>query len=451
MRESEERLRLFVDRAPAAIAMYDTDMRYLAASRRFVQDYGLSLRDGCELIGRDHYEVFTDMPEKWREVHRRVLAGRNALSGRGTIRPRGRKRRLGALGNGAVAQGRRLDRRRRVCSRKSITERKRAQEALRESEKRLRFALEAADAGSWEAVPATEYFEASDRAMELLGLRRGEADELRGTSCHPSFQKTRAECGRRWQQTIKTAERLVAEFRVVRPDGSMRWIETRAEWRADSKPRRIAGLIFDVTERKRASEQVQLLLKEVNHRSKNMLTLVLGIARQTLKLHPDDFLSTFSNRVGALASNQDILVQHEWKDVELGALVHSQLAPFEDAIAARLKANGPAIYVTAAAAQTIGMAIHELATNALKHGSLMNVDGLVDIEWQVERETFRMTWRESGGPSVVGAEEIRFRNDGDPRRDPFQSRRPSSISITLSPDFAGASNVRSDGFSARNA
>ena len=146
-------------------------------------------------------------------------------------------------------------------------------------------------------------------------------------------------------------------------------------------------------------------MREVNHRSKNMLTLVQAVARQTLAANPDDFIGRFGERIQALAANQDLLVKNAWMGVDLGDLVRSQLAHFADLIGRRIELRGPLVFVSASAAQIIGMALHELATNAGKYGALSNRDGRVEIEWSLDaeagEETFVMSWREKGGPPVT--------------------------------------------------
>ncbi len=171
-------------------------------------------------------------------------------------------------------------------------------------------------------------------------------------------------------------------------------------------PGQFAAVFSDITERKLHEEQIDLLMAEVNHRSKNMLTVVQAIARQTASTaNPAEFIERFSERVGALAASHDLLVKSEWKNVELSELVRSQLAHFEGLIGTRIGLEGPALRVSANAAQTIGMAMHELATNAGKYGALSNSGGRVDIEWSLRPgsrgEAFTMGWRERDGPPVA--------------------------------------------------
>jgi PAS domain S-box-containing protein len=181
-----------------------------------------------------------------------------------------------------------------------------------------------------------------------------------------------------------------------------RWFQVFAYQTA---PGQFAAVFSDITERKSHEEQIDLLMAEVNHRSKNMLTVVQAIARQTASTNPDDFIERFSERVKALAASHDLLVKNEWKNVELGELVRSQLAHFDDLIGTRIDLKGPELRVSAAAAQTIGMTMHELATNAGKYGALSNGAGRLEIEWSLRAggasDIFAISWRESGGPLVA--------------------------------------------------
>ena len=112
-------------------------------------------------------------------------------------------------------------------------------------------------------------------------------------------------------------------------------------------------------------------LREVHHRSKNLLSVVQAIVRQTARTETrDEFVELFSERIRGLAASQDLLVGNKWKGVAVLDLIRSQLSHFKDALESRVRLAGPAIELNASAAQTIGMAVHELATNASKYGAL---------------------------------------------------------------------------------
>ena len=156
----------------------------------------------------------------------------------------------------------------------------------------------------------------------------------------------------------------------------------------------------DITARRRAEEQVRLLMRETNHRAKNMLSLVQAIARQTAAREPQDFVGRFTERLQALAANQDLLVRNEWHGVDVEDLAHAQLAHFADLVGSRIATHGPKLRLNPAAAQAIGLAMHELATNAGKYGALSTGKGRVDVGWGTDGDTFTMSWTEREGPLV---------------------------------------------------
>ena len=196
------------------------------------------------------------------------------------------------------------------------------------------------------------------------------------------------------------------ELEHRRKDGSIFMADLAVtEWRASGK-RYFTGIIRDATERKRYEEQIRLLMSEVNHRAKNMLAIVHAVARQTIATTPDEFIERFGERIQALAASQDLLVRNEWKGADVGDLFLSQLAPFSDLIGTRIKLRGPSLVISARAAQPIGIALHELATNAAKYGALSNGSGSVEICWstsctETSDTTFFVNWREQGGPPVA--------------------------------------------------
>jgi len=183
-----------------------------------------------------------------------------------------------------------------------------------------------------------------------------------------------------------------------------RWFDVYAFPIDAAEARRVAILFHDISERKRHEEHVTLLLREVNHRAKNMLSLVDVIARRTAAGGADGFLERFSDRISALAANQDILVRSDWTTVDVEDLVRGQLAHFGDLLDRRIHLEGTPLPVFPEAAEKLGMALHELTTNAGKYGALRNDTGQVRIIWRVEPQEgdsrFVIEWREDGGPPV---------------------------------------------------
>jgi two-component sensor histidine kinase len=164
------------------------------------------------------------------------------------------------------------------------------------------------------------------------------------------------------------------------------------------------GTATDIHDLKEREERINLLLKEVNHRSKNLLTVVLSVARQTSRAGtPAEFIERLTSRVQGLAASQDLLVKSEWRGVALEDLVRAQLAPYQDLVDTRIRLIGPPLKIDASAAQAIGMALHELITNAAVHGAL-SAAGTVDITWDIvgagASTEFRLSWQERDGPAV---------------------------------------------------
>src|SRR5262249_47504682 len=142
------------------------------------------------------------------------------------------------------------------------------------------------------------------------------------------------------------------------------------------------------------------LMREINHRAKNMLSVVDAIAHQTANKNPKDFVERFSERIQALSANQDLLVRNEWNGVEIADLVRAQLAHFADLIGSRIGVHGPQLRLRAASAQAVGLALHELATNAGKYGALSTDKGRVYVSWGIADGTLTMSWTEREGPPV---------------------------------------------------
>jgi two-component sensor histidine kinase len=153
------------------------------------------------------------------------------------------------------------------------------------------------------------------------------------------------------------------------------------------------GVVRDVTERKRADQRAKLLIAEVNHRAKNLLAVVQAVARQTAnKAEPRLFAKDFGERIAGLAASHDLLVRSEWQGVDIGDLARSQLVHFADLIGRRIHLEGPKVQITPAAAQALGMALHELATNAGKYGALSNAEGSVRVAWSIHSDHNRQSF-----------------------------------------------------------
>jgi two-component sensor histidine kinase/CheY-like chemotaxis protein len=164
--------------------------------------------------------------------------------------------------------------------------------------------------------------------------------------------------------------------------------------------------VLDRTEaHKQAEQQIRLLMNEVNHRSKNLLSVVTAIAQQTASSSPQEFVKKFSSRVQALAVNHDLLVKSQWRSISASDLIGGQLAHFGDLVGKRILFDGPPIRVSSAAAQSIGMVIHELSTNTVKYGALSGEEGRIEIAWEIDSSNaapeFSIRWTERDGAPIL--------------------------------------------------
>ena len=153
-------------------------------------------------------------------------------------------------------------------------------------------------------------------------------------------------------------------------------------------------------ERNEREQRIELLLREVNHRTKNMLAVVQSMARQTAAKSPDEFMERFSQRLQSLSINQDLLIKNDWTRIGIEELIDGQLAHLGNVSRSRISTEGPALALTPPTAQGVGLAVFELATNSLKYGALSGATGRVDVSWRIEGIELEMRWREHGGPPV---------------------------------------------------
>ena len=171
---------------------------------------------------------------------------------------------------------------------------------------------------------------------------------------------------------------------------------------------RLVSIVADVTERKAAEDHAKFLMHELSHRSKNLLAVIQSISRRTARTTTtmEEFESRFGQRLQGLAASHDVLVRNSWQGAPVADLMRQHLMPFMDTQGSRIELIGPDVIVTAEATQAIGLAIHELATNAVKYGALSVPSGSVTISWAFDREPFAsrellIKWVEQGGPRVI--------------------------------------------------
>ena len=286
-----------------------------------------------------------------------------------------------------------------------IHARRQAEEALAEREARLRLAVEAGNLATW------EYDAVRDR-----GTRVGWPEEAifpPGANgfrfedwirqIHPDDRAV-LETGFR-DMLDGTQTRFAGEFRVRRrpPAEGWAWVSSAGAVvdrdAATGAPLRIAGISRDVSERREAEARRLLLAREVDHRAKNVLAVVQSVLRLTPRDRPGEFAAAVERRVAALARAHTLLAERGWASADLGAVAQRELGGLPPGT---VRLEGPPAALVASAVQPIAMAIHELATNASKHGALSRPEGRISLRWRHDpaTATLRLTWTESGGPPV---------------------------------------------------
>ncbi len=288
-------------------------------------------------------------------------------------------------------------------------ERARAEAALRESEGRRRAALDGAWLGTWEWDTATGVAVLDGRSRGIFGLAPdwGDRAEAVFDRIHP------ADRPRVLAESLAAAAargRLDTEYRVPLPGGGERAVASLGDALpgAGDRPARMAGVFADVTGRKLAEERRALLVNELNHRVKNTLAVVQSLAHQTARGAPDlpSFTAAFQARLVALARAHDLLTRESWEGAPLGDVVRAALALGEGGRVALDGCDGQgggAPVLAPAQALALALALHELGTNALKHGALSATGGRVSIRCGADRENGArvVEWLERGGPPIA--------------------------------------------------
>jgi two-component sensor histidine kinase len=212
-------------------------------------------------------------------------------------------------------------------------------------------------------------------------------------------------------RTFSGADEFACEYRILQPDGSVRWILARGRFMRDAEgvPQRFAGASVDITERKQAEERQRLLMQELAHRVKNTLTLVQAICLQTLRGDATlaEARETITARLLALAQAHDLLLQGSWTEASLLTLAEGAARLHGHGAAGRFHIKGPDVTLGPKAALSIALVLHELGTNAAKYGALSIPEGHVDITWERDHPEsgaepmIRFRWQEVGGPPVT--------------------------------------------------
>lgn len=275
---------------------------------------------------------------------------------------------------------------------------------LLQSEKRRSLALAAGKMGSWDWDLARGDCMWDEGHCDIFGV---DAENFKVTP-----ERLRAlvdpedwnRLSQAWFEGAMGSRSYETEFRVRRPNGEVRWCFGTAAATVDESNRlvRISGVTIDITERKRAEERQLILAREVDHRARNVLAVVQSILRLTKTQNVDAYVAAVEGRIKALSHAHMLLSESRWEGADLGRLVTEELDPYR--IRDVVSMGGPQAILDPRRAQTLALAIHELATNAAKYGALSTSSGKVKLTWRDDENGLAIEWLESGGPEVRAPE-----------------------------------------------
>jgi PAS domain S-box-containing protein len=280
---------------------------------------------------------------------------------------------------------------------------------LTASEERLNFTLKAGGLGTWTLDIPTKRLVCS--ALCKINFGRNPADNFSyedlNNAVHPDDRG-------RWHAAVEEAlgsdGQLKVEYRAIRPDGEVSWMEVRAETRfdAEGRPLLMSGVSIDITERKEAESYRAMMAQEMAHRMKNMLATVQSIINQSMRGEqpPEVIRGNITSRLDALSRSHDVLSGRNFDSASMQETVERAIEPFN--AVKRIHFFGPDIRVSHQGSSSLSLALHELATNAVKYGALSNDAGRVRVEWSVNGDAFQFVWKESGGPTVEQPERSGF-------------------------------------------
>jgi PAS domain S-box-containing protein len=290
-----------------------------------------------------------------------------------------------------------------VGTMQDITARRDSEVALAAAAARLRLAIDAGRMAVWQ-VHAERGVTPSPELNRMLGFPEDARPSLREyakLNLPGELERVRDTA----MAALARDERYFeVEYRMRRTDGRIIWLLVRAELAAaqDGQARSAIGVAMDITDRKDAEERLKLLAQEVDHRANNLLTVVQGTVQLSQAATPEALKTVLVGRIAALGRAHQLLSEARWESADLRRLVEEELLAFSLGEAARVDIDGPDVALSPAAAQSLAMALHELATNAAKYGSLSVPAGRVSVSWTRKAGgALTLRWAESGGPAVA--------------------------------------------------
>jgi PAS domain S-box-containing protein len=290
---------------------------------------------------------------------------------------------------------------------RDLTERDRAEASLRENEQRLRATYEHAFVGIGEVDRSGRFLRVNEELCSITGYSR---EELLGQTFWglTHVDDRQADLEQFSQQMLGKAATYTVEKRYIHKDGHAVWVEVAAS-RVDNvsgNPLYGIRVVRDISGRKRAEEHQQLLINELNHRVKNTLATVQSITSLSLRNADTaaDARVAVEGRLFALSRAHDVLTRENWEGAHLHDIIGEVAEPYQSDKQGRMQWRGPIVHLAPKMALALSMAIHELATNAVKYGALSNETGEVHLSWLVDHTLkpphLLLRWEEKGGPTV---------------------------------------------------
>jgi PAS domain S-box-containing protein len=408
LRESEERLRRFGEASQDVLWIRSADtLQWEYLTPAFETIYGLSRE---EALAGNNYGSWLDLivpedRERATENIRRVRAGEHVTFEYRVERPKDGEIRwlrntdfpiTDASGKVTLVGGIGTD----------ITAMKLAQEQVQRSEERLRSAVEVGRLGLWDWNVVTGEVHWSDEHFRMEGYGVGEVTpsyEAWRQRIHPD---DRSATEAALKQAMESGEEYMRDFRVVHPNGSVHWLHGRGRFfYEDGRAIRMLGAMIDITERREWEERQQVLVAELQHRTRNLMGVVRSMSDKTARasVNLPDFRMRFRDRLEALSRVQGLLSRLNDHDrVTFDDLIRTELAAM-DGNDDRVTLSGPnGVRLRSSTVQTLALALHELATNAVKYGALGQPAGRLSISWSLEPKGdggtpwLHIDWRESG-------------------------------------------------------
>ncbi|TYB89419.1 PAS domain-containing protein [Oceaniovalibus sp. ACAM 378] len=401
LRESETRLRTVLTSLDQGYCVAEmirdaagepVDYRYIEVNPQFEQMTGLK-----NATGRRMLDLVPNLEDKWAKIY-----GRVAFDGK-TVRFEDQSEAMGrwfdVFATPVLPYGR------FAVVFRDVTAEKLTRESLRKSEAEFRTITEAMPQIVWATRPDGHHDFYNARWYEFTGVPEGSTDgEGWSDIFHLDDQRGARQ---RWLHSLKTGDPYEVEYRLRHHSGQFRWALGRAQAvrNRDGEIVRWLGTCTDIHDLKVAEEQRQLMLAEMNHRVKNTLAMVHAMVSQTLRQADNlkDASASIQSRIGMMAKAHDQLINSTWAETRIIEVVETTLTPHRSG-EGRFSLAGPDIAIGSKQALALTMALHELATNAVKYGALSVEGGKVAIIWSVERidgdDVFSFSWTERHGPPV---------------------------------------------------